>query len=220
MRKLLAGYKKFREEVYPQHREEFKELAVGQHPRALLITCSDSRIVPEWILQSEPGEVFVCRNAGNIVPAYGEVVGGVSATIEYAVVALQVRHIIVCGHTDCGVMHGLMHPDKVASMPSVARWLRFGARAYAVAYEIGKGLPGVDFITEMARQNVLAQIDNLRTHPSVAAAQVAGRLELHGWIFDIPNGLITAWNPTNGKFEEVGQDSTAPTMETLERSAG
>src|SRR5919199_3192505 len=121
---LLSSYQRFRSEVYPEHRQLFESLATGQHPSVLFITCSDSRVVPDLIMQSDPGDLFVCRNAGNIVPPYGEMTGGVSATIEFAVAVLNVSSIVICGHSDCGAMKALLHPEKVQDLPTVRAWLR------------------------------------------------------------------------------------------------
>lgn len=200
MRKLVSGYRKFRAEVYPDHQEDFRRLACGQKPRALFITCSDSRIVPDLLMQTSPGELFICRNAGNIVPAHGDHNGGVSATIEYAVRVLEVAHIIICGHSDCGVMHGLLHPERVAKLPNVSHWLHYGARARAVVDEICEGMADETKVMEMARQNVLAQLDNLRTHPAVAAAIVKRGMQLHGWVYDIEHGEILAWANSQQRF--------------------
>ena len=118
LRQLLLGIKKFRDEVYPKQREAYQQLArEGQKPHTLFITCADSRIDPEGLTQSGPGEIFVSRNIGNIVPAYGEMLGATSAVVEYAVVALQVSHIVICGHTDCGAMKGLLPPTKSKACP-------------------------------------------------------------------------------------------------------
>ncbi len=201
MRNLVSGYRKFREEVYPKHKEDFISLARGQKPRTLFITCSDSRIVPDLLLQTKPGELFICRNAGNIVPAYGDHNGGVSATIEYAVNALKVQDIVLCGHSDCGVMRGLLHPDRLAKFPIVTNWLLYGARARAIVDEIcGEGHSDFEKIMELARQNVLAQVDNLRTHPSVAAAIVKRGLQLHAWLYQIEDGEIFSWSANDHTF--------------------
>lgn len=208
MRHLVSGYKKFRESIYPERKDEYTRLAQGQKPSTLFITCSDSRIVPDMLLQTGPGELFICRNAGNIVPAHGDRNGGVSATIEYAVSALEVRHIVVCGHSDCGVMHGLLNPEKVVHMPTVSDWLAYGARARAVVDAICGGEPRETKVMEMARQNVLAQLDNLRTHPSVAAAVAKRSLELHGWMYHIGTGEIMAWDASTGTFLPLDKAET------------
>lgn len=211
MRKLVSGYRKFRLEVYPDHKEDFLRLACGQKPRALFITCSDSRIVPDMLMQTSPGELFICRNAGNIIPAHGDHNGGISATIEYAVRVLEVSHIILCGHSDCGVMHGLLHPERVAKLPNVSHWLGYGARARAVVDEIGATMTDTEKVLELARQNVLAQLDNLRTHPSVAAAIYKRGLQLHGWMYQIEDGEIQAWSVPDHAFVPL---DAIPVIET------
>ncbi|MDF2641169.1 MAG: Carbonic anhydrase, partial [Pseudomonas sp.] len=121
---IVDGFMHFRHEVFPQQQELFKKLATAQKPRAMFITCADSRIVPELITQSSPGDLFVTRNVGNVVPPYGQMNGGVSTAIEYAVGALGVQHIIICGHSDCGAMRAVLNPDSLEKMPTVKAWLR------------------------------------------------------------------------------------------------
>src|SRR5271170_6560787 len=122
---ILRGLKRFQKRVYPKHRDLFHKLALGQRPEALFITCADSRIDPCMLTQTEPGELFICRVIGNIVPRYPKTIGGVSATIEYAVGVLGVPEVIVCGHTDCGVMKGALNPAALGDFPNVAAWLRW-----------------------------------------------------------------------------------------------
>ena len=123
MEKLVSGFSKFRTEVFGKRQELFNRLSQKQAPRALFITCSDSRVDPTLITQTEPGELFIFRNAGNLVPPYGSMQGGSTATIEYAMAVLKVPHIIVCGHTDCGVMKALLHPEEVYDLPAVKEWV-------------------------------------------------------------------------------------------------
>src|SRR3954471_16490906 len=125
MEKILEGLAHFQKTVYPEHRALFDKLALGQRPQALFITCADSRIDPCLLTQTKPGELFICRVIGNIVPPYPDAIGGVSATIEYAVGVLGVADVIVCGHTDCGVMKGVLNPQAVAALPSVSAWLKY-----------------------------------------------------------------------------------------------
>ncbi len=203
MERILEGVGKFKREIFPQERELFKQLANRQNPEVLFITCADSRIVPDLITQSKPGDLFICRNAGNMVPPVGEVHGGVSATIEYSVDVLGVRHIIVCGHTDCGAMKALLYPEKVAHLPAVRTWLNHGEVARRVVQTNCGDLSEDQKLAALIEANVVAQITHLRTHPSVAARVVRGELLLHGWVYDIGNGHVTAWDPTKSLFVPI-----------------
>ncbi|MEZ5401518.1 MAG: carbonic anhydrase [Bryobacteraceae bacterium] len=205
MKKLIEGIEKFQTDVYPRKRSLFMDLAASQNPRWLFITCSDSRIDPSLLTQTHPGELFICRNAGNIVPAFGHP-GGITATIEYAVMALDVRHIVVCGHSDCGAMKGVLYPDAVKHMPAVAEWLTFGASARMMVEENFAHLEGAEKLRVLTEQNVIAQIDNLRTHPSVGARMRQGRLDIHGWMYDIGTGGVCEYSRTRDEFIELKVD--------------
>jgi carbonic anhydrase len=216
MKKLIEGVLHFQREIYPQNRELFRGLAGGQQPRWLFITCSDSRIVPNLFAQADPGELFICRNAGNIVPAHGYPSGGVSATIEYAVQVLKVRHIIVCGHSDCGAMKAVLHPETVADLPAVAHWITYADRARAVALQLANGASDDELVARLIEENVLAQLDNLRTLPYVAAKLRSNELEIHGWTFDIGSGSFRVWDearqswvPIEEVAAEIGERATA-----------
>ncbi len=204
--RLFDGVREFRDNVFPERREQFEELAKGQNPRILFITCADSRVVPEMITQTEPGELFVCRNIGNIVPAYGEMMGGVSAVVEYAVVALGVTDIVVCGHSHCGAMAGLIRGEAALDkMPTVRSWLRNAHAARSVVEVLHPDLTGDAKIQALVEQNVVTQIQHLSTHPAVAAGVASGKLELHGWVYDIETGGIHLHDVTQGRmvpFEE------------------
>lgn len=190
--RLLDGARRFRAEAFKGKQELFAELADGQSPGTLFITCADSRIVPELITQTQPGELFVCRNIGNIVPAYGEMLGGVSAVVEYACTALGVTDIVVCGHSDCGAMKGLLVADDptMNQMPTVRSWLRNAEAARGVVQAKQPGLTGAALVQALVEQNVRLQMQHLRTHPAVAARLADGRLALHGWVYDIETGDI------------------------------
>jgi carbonic anhydrase len=190
--RILRGLSQFQKDVYPRHRDLFQRLALGQRPQALFITCADSRIDPSLLTQSKPGELFICRVIGNIVPPYPDAIGGVSATIEYAVAVLGVPDVIVCGHTDCGVMKGVLNPEAVAALPSVSAWLDYAQPARVAA-------PGDDLL-KLAEANVLQQIENLKTHPSVAARIADNELHLHGWVYHIAEGAVTAYDAAAGRF--------------------
>ncbi|MGE0406418.1 MAG: carbonic anhydrase [Candidatus Korobacteraceae bacterium] len=209
MRKILDGVLRFQKEVFPSQRDHFKKLASFQSPETLFITCSDSRVVPNLITQTEPGELFLIRNAGNIVPPYGETQGGVSATIEYAVIALGVKHIIVCGHTDCGAMKGILHPEKLKEMPTVAAWLHHGDAARQVVQTAYPELQGDDRLPAITRENVVAQLRNLTTHPCVAARQARGDLDLHAWVYNIGSGEVLMYDGDSRAFAPLGTMQSA-----------
>lgn len=192
--KLLGGISRFQKHVYPSHQDLFEKLALGQRPDALFITCADSRIDPCLLTQTSPGELFICRVIGNIVPPYPDKLGGVSATIEYAVGVLRVPVVVICGHTDCGVMRGALHPEALAAYPNVAAWLSYAA------VEHRETRPSAEVLLTLAEQNVVAQLKNLRTHPAVAARLEEGDLAVYGWMYHIGPGTITAWDEKTGKF--------------------
>lgn len=202
MDKVIKGIAKFKEKGFEERRELFKSLATGQSPEVLFITCSDSRIDPNLITQTEPGDLFIIRNAGNIVPPHVMEAGGNTATIEYGVQVLGVEDIIICGHTDCGAMKGAMNPDSVKTLPHVSNWLHHTAAAMARC-QARHGQLGAEHTLEMIQENVLLQLNHLQTHPSVAAKLAVGEIGIHGWVYDIENGEVTAYDETQGKFIPV-----------------
>lgn len=212
MDEFFGRLPRFREQVFPANQALYERLAAhGQSPRALMISCADSRVVPEIIMQAEPGELFVCRNAGNIVPPFSQANGGVSSAVEYAVVALGVRDIVVCGHSDCGAMKAFLTPEKLEVMPNVAAWLRHAHAAHSVVcHAYPHDMEEKAHVRALALENVVAQINHLRTHPSVAAALAQGKLTLHGWFFDIEVGGILALDGDTGTFRAVEADADLP----------
>lgn len=199
MKDIIEGFLKFQREAFPERVKLFKDLANQQNPRALFISCSDSRLVPELVTQREPGDLFVIRNAGNIVPSYGPEPGGVSASVEYAVAALQVSDIVICGHSDCGAMTAIATCKCLDHMPAVASWLRYADSA-RVVNEARQHQDQPAKVASMVRENVIAQLANIQTHPSVRLALEEGRVALHGWIYDIASGLIEAFDGSRGAF--------------------
>jgi carbonic anhydrase len=193
--KFLGGVSRFKKNVYPENQELFEKLALGQRPEALFITCADSRIDPCLLTQTKPGELFICRVIGNIVPLYPDSLGGVSATIEYAVGVLRVPDVIVCGHTDCGVIKGALHPDALSSHAAVWNWLRFANIHQRHAH------PSPELLLAMTEENVVGQVKNLRSHPAVANRLLDGNLSLHGWVYHIGEGVVTVYNEEKRKFE-------------------
>ena len=211
MNELIGRAFDFQKSVFPNQSALYANLAVnGQRPKALIVSCADSRVVPEEILQAAPGDLFVCRNAGNIVPPFSNANGGVTSTVEYAVMALGVRDIIVCGHSDCGAMKALMNPSSLETMPNVAAWLRHSHAAHSVVSDAYPDLDGHDQVRAAALENVVVQIAHLRTHPAVASGIARGELALHGWFFDIHQGAVFALDGGTGRFEQIRDDRPMP----------
>ncbi len=214
MQKLLSGIRYFQSQIFSQQQEMFRELSKGQHPPTLLVTCSDSRICPTTITQSPLGELFVLRTAGNIIPAYGAVPGGgEAATIEYAVGALKVEDVIVCGHSQCGAMKGLLAPETLDNYPSVKAYL---AHAEATRRIIEDHFEEVETAEERLQrtieQNVLVQLHHLRTHPVVAASTKSGQLRLHAWVYSIESGVITRFDERENRFVELFEKEPAEAL--------
>ena len=205
LEKIREGVLRFQAEVYPAQREKFERLSHGQHPVALFITCSDSRIDPNLLTQMEPGDLFIERNPGNLVPGYEEFVGGVSASVEYATLALKVPLVIVCGHTDCGVMQGLLHPERVEGLPAVRSWMRHALQARERLRKERTHGSDEEKLQRLTQLNVQLQIENLKTHPSVQARLAAGDLEIRGWVYDIGRGSGWSWDPETGQFRHMDE---------------
>ncbi|PYC17618.1 carbonic anhydrase [Pseudomonas mosselii] len=205
MQDIIDGFLKFQRDAFPERVKLFKDLATQQSPRALFISCSDSRLVPELVTQREPGDLFVIRNAGNIVPSYGPEPGGVSASVEYAVAALQVADIVICGHSDCGAMTAIATCKCLDHMPAVAGWLRYADSARVVNEARQHQNPHAK-VEAMVRENVIAQLANIQTHPSVRLALEEGRVALHGWIYDIESGRIDAFDGRSGQFVSLADN--------------
>lgn len=190
--RILAGVGRFRA-YFDENRELFELLATeGQAPQALFIGCSDSRVPPEWITQSDPGDLFVTRNPGNIVPPYGAGQTNVGAAIEYAVLRLNVEHIILCGHTDCSGIRSLDRASDWIREPHIARWIDY-ARPAQTQIE-ASGLPEEERHLATVRTNVLLQLQNLRTYDPVRNGEKAGFLTLHGWVYHVERGIIEAYD--------------------------
>lgn len=200
MKNLVKGYLRFRNDVFPQLKDHYRLLADRQSPDALFITCADSRVVPNLILQTEPGDLFLARNVGNVVPPTGEMPGGISATVEYAVEVLKVRHVIICGHSDCGAVKAVLQRKDMSRLPITDKWLKYVEAAWQYR---DPGDPAGDEKaqhTALIHANVIAQVNNLKTHPEVAAGMAKGTLQVHGWYYDIMSGAIEAYDQQTHKF--------------------
>ena len=211
MQKLVAGIHQFQTDIFSTRQQLFERLADGQHPLALFITCSDSRIDPSMLTQTEPGELFIMRNAGNIIPPYGTINGGEAATIEFAVRALGVRDIVVCGHSHCGAMSGVLQPDKLDDLPAVRNWLTYADSTQRIMQENYAHITDpVARLTATVEENVLVQLENLRTHPSVAAALSRKSLNVHGWVYKFETGQVFAYCPDKQQFLPIERTLAPP----------
>ena len=200
MDRILKGLSRFQKRVYPKQRDLFQKLALGQRPEALFITCADSRIDPCLLTQTRPGQLFICRVIGNIIPPYPDAIGGVSATIEYAVGVLGVPDVIVCGHTDCGVMKGVLNPEALEPLTSVSAWLNYAQPARQAVADLRTVHTEAEHLLAVAERNVVQQLGNLRTHPAVAERLDQGDLNLHGWVYDLGEGVVTHYNSGKDAF--------------------
>ena len=210
LQQIVEGFLHFHHEVFPQQKDLFKKLATAQRPRAMFIACADSRIVPELITQSAPGDLFVTRNVGNVVPPYGEMNGGVSTAIEYANLALGVQHIIVCGHSDCGAMRAVLNPQSLGKMPTVKAWLRHAEVAKSMLQDHCNCTTEADSMHALTEENVIAQLQHLRTHPSVASRIANGQLFIHGWVYNIETSQIKAYDAELGHFLPLDNAQAIP----------
>jgi carbonic anhydrase len=200
MHKLIHGLHHFQSHVFESHRALFERLAGGQSPDALFITCSDSRINPNLITNTEPGDLFILRNAGNIIPPHGAGNGGEAATIEFAIAALGVKDIIVCGHSSCGAMKGLLHPEQLGSMPSVKAFLSHAEATYRIVQDNYMHLNEEDKLNVAIQENVLVQVEHLRTLPIVASRLVRGDLRIHAWTYKFQTGEVFSYSDDEGQF--------------------
>jgi carbonic anhydrase len=207
MEKVLKGLIRFQKEVFAKKEKLFASLSKQQNPSVLFITCSDSRIDPSLLTQTDPGDIFIIRNAGNLIPTYGAAIGGSTATIEYGVSVLQVKDIIVCGHTDCGAMKGLLHPKKLQDLPAVKAWLQHVETTVRIVKDHCAHLKGDELFAATIRENVLVQLDHLRTHPAVATRLRQGDLRLHGWVYSIGTGEVWVYDFEKKEFVDPSKRS-------------
>jgi len=200
--KLVEGHKRFHKDVFPHKRHQFQLLADGQAPQYLFITCSDSRIVPDLILQTGPGDLFITRNAGNVIPVSSRSsdVDGITATIEYAVEVLKVKHAILCGHSDCGALKAAVNRKGLEKLPKASRWLQHVEGAFSHRQPVRPEEGEHAELASIIRGNVVAQLANLRSQPSVASAVAHGTLDVHGWYYDILSGRIEQFDEQEGRF--------------------
>jgi carbonic anhydrase len=215
VQKLEAGIHRFQSTYFASNRGMFEKLAERQSPETLFITCCDSRVVPTLFTNTVPGELFIVRSVGNIVPSVTRgVLGGVSAAIEYAVEILQVPNIIVCGHTGCGAIDAILEPERTANLRFVSRWVAESASIPKLIQERYGSLDGEARKNAAVQENVLLQLENLRTFDFVARRLDAGQLQISGWVFKIATGEVFDYDPASEQFQRLG--STGRGTEVLE----
>ena len=204
MERLIEGHKRFLEKVFPERLDQFHLLSDRQAPRWLIITCSDSRVLPDLFLGTGPGDLFITRNAGNVVPVTSHDVDGCTATIEYAVEVLRVKHAILCGHSDCGAMKAALDNKGLESLPKASRWLHHVEAAFGHRQPLNPADGQSAELASLIRGNVVAQLLNLYAQPSVARAVAEGRLTVHGWYYDILTGRIEEYDEKLRRFVLFG----------------
>lgn len=203
MKKLIKGLHKFQTEVFPIQKNFFQELTKGQNPDILFISCSDSRINPHLVTQADPGDLFLLRNAGNIIPTYGSSVGE-AATIEFAVCELKVKDVIICGHSHCGAIKAACDVDALENQPNLQTWIN--DNIVPTLHLVQKNYPELDsesFADILLQEHVLQQMENLKTHPVIQHAIEKQELTLHAWVYTFESGDIFSFNPQEGQFELV-----------------
>lgn len=216
VKKLLVGHGQFKHEYFRSEAELFSSLAGGVHePKALVISCCDARVVPDVILQADPGDLFVVRNIAAIVPPFGNGLHrAVGAAIEYAIMGLKVQHVIVCGHTMCGGLKALAAgPMKLAAhMPSLAEWLADAEALHAKVRQVMADSTDDQLVDHLAYESVPMQLENLLTYPAVKWALERGRLELHGWVYELETGGLQAYDPDENAFVALESDGRPTVM--------
>lgn len=200
---VLSGVSRFQQEVFPKQRTVFEQLAKKQEPKILFLTCADSRVNPNLITQTGPGELFICRNIGNVIPPHGTTDGSVATVMEYALDVLHIEHVIICGHSGCGAMKSLLDPSDDALVPQVTHWLRYAETARRVAESLHARHPNLDLLRTATEQNVIAQLTNIRTYPEVASKLALGEVQLHGWYYDIGTGSIDSFDDRTSRWQPL-----------------
>ena len=202
MQKIVNGYLRFKESGFEERKDLFEKLSKSQNPEILFITCSDSRIDPSLITQTEPGDLFVIRNAGNIVPPHTVESDGIVASVEFAVVGLGVKHIVICGHSNCGAMKGALNTSGLSDLPKVRGWLNYCSEAVTIVQSRDRNLKS-DELNSVTQENVLLQIKRLEQYPEISKRLASGKIEIHGWVYGIGEGIIRYFNQEKQTFVEL-----------------
>ncbi len=201
MRNLLRGIHDFQRDGFLSRKSLMERLAVeGQRPQIALVSCSDSRVLPEMFTQAAPGDIFLVRNAGNIVPAGGGDNPGEAASLEFAVEVLGVRDVVVCGHTHCGAVNAILHPETIAGLPTLERWLLSSQETGRIVNERYAHLEGEELMRVAVGEHVLVQLEHLRTLPFIASRLSEPDFAIHGWVYDIKTGEVQVYDVESDAF--------------------
>jgi len=211
VKKLIRGIIEFRKNVLDEYRETFAKLALGQSPDTLFIACSDSRVVPNLFASTNPGDLFVVRNIGNIIPPF---IGthhenfdeSIAAAIEFAVLILKVSYIIVCGHSECGAMQALMRSKPNNETPHLEHWLQHAKTALNPLQDYPPSSSKIAPHNHLSQINILQQIAHLKTYPSVKQRLEDKTLSIYGWWFDIAHADVYAYENDLKKFVLIDEE--------------
>ena len=225
MKKLVKGILEFRKKVLPSYRQTFAHLALEQKPDALFVACSDSRVVPNLFASTDPGDLFVVRNVGNLVPPCDpkradKPQGSAAAALEFSVERLNVRHIIVCGHSECGAMAALLEGAHAKGLPHLQDWLRHGEATVQKFKEQVNSDPKLSEVNRLSQVNVLMQLEHIHSYPFVKRKVDAGELMLHGWWFDIAHADVYAYEPEDKRFVLVEEGEAERIIARIEQRRG
>ena len=215
MRKLVKGIVEFRQNVLPSYREKFARLALGQSPDTLFIACSDSRVVPNLFASTDPGDLFVVRNVGNLIPVCGQdghssADESEAAAIEFALMNLKVTDIVVCGHSECGAMHALVQGRDKLKAPNLRDWLRHGDASLA---KLPSDTAQPNRVNQLSQLNALQQLEHLRSYPVVSESISKGLLKLHAWWFELSTANVYAYEESEGKFVLIDEKEAIRILE-------
>lgn len=207
---LISGHEKFKVS-FDKHRTSWERLAQeGQHPRVLWIGCADSRVIPEQITGARPGDLFVMRNIANVVPPYGTTGDSAAAVLEFALLKLEVEHIIICGHTFCNGVGAVLDQGQLNATSQMARWVSWILPALSQVN--ASGLPKEEHYFEIIKANVLLQRENVKSYPDVRQAVKSGRLTVHGWLFDIESGNLISYDDATNKWSKLLSQTDAQVL--------
>lgn len=212
MQKLVQSIHRFQPEIFSSQEQLFERLSSGHQPDALFITCADSHLNPHVLTQTLPGDLFILRNLGNLLPPYDTIQGGEASTIEFAVEVLHVRDVIVCGHSHCVALDALLEPDQIAELPATSRWLTLAEPVRSLIERHYADLSPEAKQNVAVQENVLLQLETLRNHPGVRRRLQAGELTLHGWVYRRETGVAYAYDPDSGQFLPIEQAGGAPVV--------